>query len=81
MTILYLMSAIVYLMVLMTLKNIYKAITTKGNYDLWLKTIKECRIKKEIRLLMAATLASPLIEKIINTILYSKLLEWFIWKW
>lgn len=45
-------------------KNIYKAITTKGNYDLWLKTIKECRYKKEIRLLMATTLASPLIEKL-----------------
>lgn len=45
-------------------KNIYKAITTKGNYDLWLKTIKECRDKKEIRLLMATTLASPLIEKL-----------------
>lgn len=45
-------------------KNIYKAICTKGNYDLWLKTIKECRKKKEIRLLMATTLASPLIEKL-----------------
>lgn len=45
-------------------KNVYNAIGTKGNYDLWLKTIKECRKQKEIRLLMATTLASPLLEKL-----------------
>jgi uncharacterized protein (DUF927 family) len=44
--------------------NIYKAVDTKGNYDIWLSTIKKCRAKKEIRLLMAMTLASPLIEKL-----------------
>ena len=45
-------------------KNIYKAIAIKGDYKVWLDTIKECRNKKEIRLLIAMTLASPLIEKL-----------------
>src|SRR5574344_1643669 len=45
-------------------KNIYKAINEKGNYELWLNTIKECRKQKEIRLLIAVVLASPLLEKL-----------------
>lgn len=44
--------------------NIYKAISSKGNYDEWKKTIKQLRNHKIIRLLMAVTLASPLLEKI-----------------
>lgn len=45
-------------------KNIYKAIGSKGNYEKWKKTIKELRKHKVIKLLMATTLASPLLEKL-----------------
>ena len=45
-------------------KNIYKSIGSKGNYDKWKKTIKELRKHKVIKLLMATTLASPLLEKL-----------------
>lgn len=45
-------------------KGIYKAISAKGDYDLWLKTIKECREQKEIKILMAVVLASCLLEKL-----------------
>ena len=45
-------------------KNIYKAIGSKGNYEKWKKVIKELRKHKVIKLLMATTLASPLIEKL-----------------
>lgn len=45
-------------------RNIYKAISTKGDYDKWKKTIKELRKHKVIRLLMATTFASPLLEKL-----------------
>ena len=45
-------------------KNIYKAIGSKGNYDKWKKTIFELRKHKVIKLLMATTLASPLLEKL-----------------
>lgn len=44
-------------------RNIYKAINSKGNYDKWKETIKELRKHKIIKMLMAVTLASPLIEK------------------
>lgn len=44
--------------------TLYKAISSKGNYDEWKKTIKQLRNHKIIRLLMAVTLASPLLEKI-----------------
>ena len=45
-------------------KNIYKSLGSKGNYDLWKKTIKELRKDKKIRIIMDSTLASPLIEKL-----------------
>ena len=45
-------------------RNIYKAISSKGNYDKWKETIKELRKHKVIKLLMATTLASPLLEKL-----------------
>lgn len=45
-------------------KNIYKSISSKGNYEKWKNTIKELRKHKVIKLLMATTLASPLLEKL-----------------
>lgn len=45
-------------------KNIYKAIGSKGNYEKWKQTIKTLRKHKVIKLLMATTLASPLLEKL-----------------
>ena len=45
-------------------RNIYKSIGSKGNYDKWKETIKDLRKHKVIKLLMATTLASPLLEKL-----------------
>lgn len=45
-------------------KNIYKAIGSKGNYDKWKECVFELRKHKVIKLLMATTLASPLLEKL-----------------
>ena len=45
-------------------KNIYKSISSKGNYQKWKETIKELRKNKKIRIIMDTTLASPLIEKL-----------------
>lgn len=45
-------------------KNIYQAISTKGNYDKWKKCVNELRKNKIIKILMAVTLASPLLEKL-----------------
>ena len=45
-------------------RNIYKAIGTRGNYEKWKETITELRKHKVIKLLMATTLASPLLEKL-----------------
>ena len=45
-------------------EGLYNALNCKGNYDLWLKTIKELRKNKIVKVLMASTLASPLIEKL-----------------
>ena len=45
-------------------KGIYQAISSKGNYDRWKECIKELRKHKIIKLLMAVTLASPLLEKL-----------------
>jgi uncharacterized protein (DUF927 family) len=45
-------------------RNIYKSIGSKGNYEKWKETIKELRKHKVIKLLMATTLASPLLEKL-----------------
>ena len=45
-------------------KNIFSALKSKGNYDLWLKTIKEARKQQKIKILMGVVLASPLLEKL-----------------
>ena len=45
-------------------RGVYNGLKSKGNYELWLNTIKECRKQKEIKLLMAVVLASPLLEKL-----------------
>lgn len=45
-------------------RNIYKAIVTKGNFDKWKECVQELRKHKVIKLLMATTLASPLLEKL-----------------
>ena len=45
-------------------RSVYNALSSKGNYDLWLKTIKEARKQDKIKLLMAVVLSSPLIEKL-----------------
>lgn len=45
-------------------KYIYNAIGTKGNYKKWKECITELRKHKVIKLLMATTLASPLLEKL-----------------
>lgn len=45
-------------------RNIYKSICSKGSYEKWKKTVKELRKHKVIKLLMATTLASPLLEKL-----------------
>lgn len=45
-------------------KSVYNALKSKGDYNLWLKTIKEARKKNKIKLLMAVVLSSPLIEKL-----------------
>lgn len=45
-------------------RNIYKAIGSKGNYEKWQKCVFELRKHKVIKLLMATTLASPLLEKL-----------------
>lgn len=45
-------------------RNIYKSIGSKGSYEKWKETVQELRKHKVIKLLMAATLASPLIEKL-----------------
>ena len=45
-------------------RGVYNALKSKGNYELWLNTIKECRKQKEIKILMAVVLSSPLLEKL-----------------
>ncbi len=45
-------------------RNIYKAIGTKGNYERWKQVTNKLRQHKIIKLLMATTLASPLLEKL-----------------
>ena len=45
-------------------RNIYKSIGSKGDYEKWKKCIFELRKHKVIKLLMATTLASPLLEKL-----------------
>lgn len=43
-------------------KSIYDNVTYEGSYDLWLEHIKELRKDINIRLVLAASFASPLIE-------------------
>lgn len=43
-------------------KSIYDNVTYEGSYDLWLEHIKELREDINIRLVLAASFASPLIE-------------------
>ena len=45
-------------------RNIYKSIGSKGSYDKWKECVFELRKHKVIKLLMAVTLASPLLEKL-----------------
>lgn len=45
-------------------RSIYNAISSKGSYDKWKSCINELRKHKVIKLLMATTLASPLLEKL-----------------
>jgi uncharacterized protein (DUF927 family) len=45
-------------------RSIYKSIGSKGNYDKWKKCVFELRKHKIMKLLMATTLASPLLEKL-----------------
>jgi len=45
-------------------KSIYNAISSKGSYGKWKSCINELRKHKVIKLLMATTLASPLLEKL-----------------
>lgn len=45
-------------------RNIYKAIGSKGNYEKWKRVVFELRKHKIMKLLMATTLASPLLEKL-----------------
>ena len=45
-------------------RNIYKSIGSKGNYDKWKECVFELRKHKVIKILMATTLASPLLEKL-----------------
>lgn len=45
-------------------RNIYRAISSKGNYYRWKSIIAKLRHHKVMKLLMAVTLASPLLEKL-----------------
>lgn len=45
-------------------RSIYNAISSKGNYEKWKQCIFELRKHKIMKLLMATTLASPLLEKL-----------------
>lgn len=45
-------------------KNVYNAISSKGNYAKWKQVVTELRKHKIMKILMAVTLASPLLEKL-----------------
>jgi len=45
-------------------RSIYESLSSKGSYDKWRTIVKELRKNKYIRIIMATTLASPLIEKL-----------------
>lgn len=47
-------------------KNLFDAVHERGNYDAWLSHMKELRKtqKKEIKFMLAASFASPLIERL-----------------
>lgn len=44
--------------------QIYNAVSEKGNYEVWYETIIKARKNKYVKLAMATTFASPLLEKI-----------------
>lgn len=44
-------------------KSIYNSISSKGNYEKWKKCVFELTKNKYMKLIMATTLASPLLEK------------------
>lgn len=45
-------------------QNVYKAICSRGNYERWKKCINYISSNKYIKIIMATTLASPLLEKL-----------------
>lgn len=45
-------------------QNIYKSISSKGNYEKWKKCINYISKNKYIKIIMATTLASPLLERL-----------------
>ena len=45
-------------------QNIYKSICSKGNYDKWKKCINYISKNKYLKIIMATTLASPLLERL-----------------
>lgn len=45
-------------------RNIYKSIEQKGNYEKWQECINKISKNKYIKIIMATTLASPLLEKL-----------------
>lgn len=45
-------------------QNIYKAIGSKGNYERWKKCINDIAKNKYLKIIMATTLAGPLLEKL-----------------
>jgi len=45
-------------------RHIYRHVCTKGDYGVWGKHMYEVRKHKEVRMMMAASFASPLIEKV-----------------
>jgi len=44
--------------------SIYNAISKKGNYEKWKTVVKELRKEKVMKIIMAVSLASPLLEKL-----------------
>lgn len=45
-------------------RNIYRAISSKGNYDKWKEVVQELRKNKYVKLIMATALSGVLIEKL-----------------
>jgi len=45
-------------------KALYECVRESGNYEFWLKTIKEACKNETVRILLAASFASPMIERL-----------------